>query len=187
MPASEPGSPAAPERRAWVLSGQRLAAGVPFSAAITALLSVFPLAPYLPRCGKTRRSSYSFTNPFIFLARHETAEPELWNEPSRLQWVESGTDQRQQEKRKSRFSVQPSAGIFSVARSDTLLGQSGRKYRTRQACALAGVPAGSQMCWEVQQLQLTWGRSAAPLLPPGNTEQTSRPQQKSSVCWERPS
>lgn len=164
-----------------------MAGGVPFSAAITVLLSVLPLAPYLPRCGKTRRSSYSFTKPFIFLARHETAERELWNEPSQLQWVESGTDRRQREKRESGFSVQPSAGVLSVARSDTLLGQSGRKYRTRQACALAGVPAGSQMCWEAQQLQLTWGPSTAPLLRPDDTEETSKPQHKSSVHWELPS
>lgn len=112
-----------------------LACGGPLPIAISVLLSVFPLAPYLPCCGETLRSSYSFTNPFIFLARHENAEPELWNEPSHLQWVESGADRRQREKRESRFSLQPSTGIFSVARSDTLLGQSGRKYRTPQACA----------------------------------------------------
>lgn len=108
---------------------------VPFPTATRAWLSVFPLAPYLPRCSETLRSSYSFTSPFIFLARHENTEPELWNEPSHLQWVESGAERRQREKGESRFSLQPGAGVFSVARSDTLLGQSVRKYRTQQACA----------------------------------------------------
>lgn len=73
-----------------------------------ALLPVFPLAPYLPRCGGTLRSSYSFTKAVIFLVRQEKAEPELWNEPS----------ERQQDRR-TRFSA-ASTGVFSAARSDTV-------------------------------------------------------------------
>lgn len=98
-----------------------LTPGVPFPRAIRVLLSVFPSAAYLCGCCEMLRSSYSFTNPFIFLARHEKAEPELWNEPSHLQWVESGADPRQWE-REFRFSLQPSTGTVSAAHSDTSLG-----------------------------------------------------------------
>ncbi|KAM6047845.1 uncharacterized protein VSU04_012838 [Chlamydotis macqueenii] len=94
------------------------------------------LVPTVPQGRQHQLTSHAGTSSLCSRTpRHENAEPELWNEPSHLQWVESGAARRQQENRASRFSLQPSTGIFSVARSDTLLGQSGRKYRTQQACA----------------------------------------------------
>lgn len=84
-----------------------LPCGVSFPRAICVLLSVFPSAAYLRGCCEMLRSSYSFTNPFIFLARHENAEPELWNEPSHLQWVESRADPRQQERENSASLCSP--------------------------------------------------------------------------------
>lgn len=71
----EPFLPARPPRALLVAPHiELLPCGLPFPRVIRVLLSVFPSAAYLRGCCEMLRSSYSFTKPFIFLARHENTE-----------------------------------------------------------------------------------------------------------------
>ena len=132
-------------------------------------LPSFPSAQRLPRCGKALRSSYSFTEHFISLAKHKNAEPELWNEHHTC----SGW--RAKAAGKERTQVLQLWSI-SFCTFGHVIKTVWKEAASANHASLAS--SRSQMCWE----QCCWAARALFSEYPTVPGLTSRPASCWSVC-----
>jgi len=155
LPSSSQQLPAAPQPARRGPHRAAPALGVPFPTAISAWLSALPAAPYLPGWGETRRSSYSFTNLLSSWQGTKMQNLNFGTSPrSRGGWraEQTGGSGRRQHPGPR---CSPALGYFllhvQTHHWDNLEGSAEPDKHELLVC----VPAGSQMCWEPRQLQLT--------------------------------